>query len=181
MALDPAKIGFRPMEVSDLPLFCRWVRTPHVAEWWAESQLSYEQIAEQYGGYVLGKEPVEPFLILYGAQPIGYIQAYRIADFPDYSRLIGLDEEAVGIDLLIGDPEYVHRGLGARLIARFLREQVFAHDAIASCVIGPEPKNTAAIRAYEKVGFRYLKTIQVPEEPEPEYIMRLDRETFGAD
>jgi RimJ/RimL family protein N-acetyltransferase len=44
---------------------------------------------------------------------------------------------------------------------------------VASCVIGPEPKNAAAIRAYAKAGFRHWKTIQQPDEPEPEWLMRL--------
>jgi hypothetical protein len=32
--------------------------------------------------------------------------------------------------------------------------------------------------AYEKAGFRFFKTIQVPGEPEPEYLMRLTRGEF---
>ena len=45
-------------------------------------------------------------------------------------------------------------------------------------MIAPEPKNVAATRAYEKAGFRFFKTIQVPIEPEPEYLMKLTREEF---
>lgn len=54
------------------------------------------------------------------------------------------------------------------------------HD-MKACVIGPEPKNTAAIRVYEKAGFRFFKTIQVPTEPEPEYLMKLIPEEFERD
>jgi RimJ/RimL family protein N-acetyltransferase len=48
-------------------------------------------------------------------------------------------------------------------------------------VIGPEPKNAAAIRAYEKSGFRFFKSIQVPGEPEPEYLMKLSQQEFEGD
>jgi RimJ/RimL family protein N-acetyltransferase len=40
-------------------------------------------------------------------------------------------------------------------------------------VIGPSVKNIAAIRAYEKAGFRPLKLVPVPGEPDPEFLMRL--------
>ena len=41
------------------------------------------------------------------------------------------------------------------------------------CVIGPSVKNVAAIRAYKKAGFRALKEVQVPDEPDPEFLMRV--------
>lgn len=44
---------------------------------------------------------------------------------------------------------------------------------VESCIIDPEPTNKAAIRAYEKAGFKYEKTIQVPTEAEPSYVMRI--------
>jgi hypothetical protein len=77
-----------------------------------------------------------------------------------------------------GDPEYLYRGLGRHVIRRFLSEPVFSEPGTAVRVIGPEPKTTAAIRAYEKGGFRFYKTIQVPGEPEPEYLIRLSRGEF---
>jgi len=60
--------------------------------------------------------------------------------------------------------------------SRFLVEVVFRDERVRVCVIGPESKNVAAIRAYEKAGFRFFKTIQVPGEPEPEHLMRMSRE-----
>ena len=47
---------------------------------------------------------------------------------------------------------------------------------VDSCIIGPAQNNHAAIRAYEKAGFKYLKTVSIPGELEPEYLMRIGRE-----
>jgi aminoglycoside 6'-N-acetyltransferase len=47
-----------------------------------------------------------------------------------------------------------------------------------SCIIDPEPANRIAIRAYEKAGFRYVKTVKVPAEPQPAYLMRISRGDF---
>jgi RimJ/RimL family protein N-acetyltransferase len=175
-ALDPAPIGFRPLERADLPTLYRWLTTPHVARWYSQGEpRTPAGVEAKYGPRIDGRTPTRAFAILYGATPIGYIQTYLIGDYPDYARHVAADEEAAGVDLLVGEADYVHRGLGAPLLRTFLREIVFVQPGVASCIIGPEPKNLAAIRAYEKAGFRYLKTIQQPDEPEPEYLMRLAR------
>ena len=50
-----------------------------------------------------------------------------------------------------------------------------------SCIIDPEPDNKIAIRAYEKAGFRYLKTVQIPTEAHPSYLMRIERADLAGD
>jgi RimJ/RimL family protein N-acetyltransferase len=60
----------------------------------------------------------------------------------------------------------------------FLKDYVFINPQIDKCIIGPEPKNAAAIRMYEKSGFKYYKTIQIPDEDEPEHLMVLMKKDF---
>ncbi|HUY99366.1 MAG TPA: GNAT family N-acetyltransferase [Thermomicrobiaceae bacterium] len=172
--LDPDLIGFRGLEPADFDLIHRWLNTPAVLEWWKEPR-TREEVEQEYGAYVRGEDPTRPFLILVGDRPIGYIQTYRIADEPEYARALDLSESSAGIDLYIGEDAYRWRGLGPEILRRFLVEVVFADPEIESCVIGPEPANVSAIRSYEKAGFRYLKTVAVPDEPEGEYLLRLGR------
>ncbi len=162
------------MGEGDLKVLHRWLNQPHVLEWWREP-LTFEGTQVKYGPYVRGEVLTYPFLILLDDQPLGYIQWYRIADYSDYAEQIQAEAGAAGIDLFLGEPEWVHRGLGGLVIRRFLREVVFPQQGVTCCVIGPDRDNRAAIRCYEKVGFRYLKTVQVRGEPAPEYLMRLDR------
>jgi len=150
----------------------RWLNAPHVVKWWGAGP-TMESVVEKYRARIEGREPTRCFLILYADEPIGYIQTYRIGSYPEYARAVALDEAAAGIDLFIGSAEHVNRGLGAPLIVRFLRTIVFDDPELESCIIGPAAGNRAAIRTYEKVGFRYIKTVQVPGEPEPEYLMRI--------
>lgn len=171
------EISFRKLHTSDIGLIHRWLHTPHVARWWYEDVGPFEEVEESYLSYIEGKEKVEPYVILHGNLPIGYIQTYRVSDNEEYDKLVGVENSA-GADLFIGEEEFLYRGLGPHIIRRFLEEVVFADESIEVCVIDPEPKNRAAIRAYEKSGFRYFKTIQVPGEPEPEYLMKLTREEF---
>ncbi len=177
--IDPRGLSFRRLRASDLHLMHRWLNAPHVRRWWYAEGTSYAEIEEHYLPAIEGREATKPFLILHRGKPIGYVQSYRISaeDDETYASLVDVEDSA-GVDLFIGEPQYLHRDLGLHLIRRFLSEQVFSDPTIAVCVIGPEPKNIAAIRAYEKAGFRFFKTIQVPGEPEPEYLMRLSRGEF---
>lgn len=48
-------------------------------------------------------------------------------------------------------------------------------------MIGPTRSNVAAIRAYEKAGFRFLKMYLEPETKEPEhYLMEMTRAELDA-
>lgn len=174
---DPTKISFQRLKSSDLALIHRWLNTPHVARWWYDDAGSYEEVAERYAPYIEGEEGVEPYLILHADRPIGYIQTGRISHDEEYDRLVGIEDSA-GVDLFIGGEEFVHKGLGPHVLRLFLERIVLADEDIKACVIGPEPENRAAIRAYEKAGFRYFKTIQVPGERQPEHLMMLTREEF---
>jgi aminoglycoside 6'-N-acetyltransferase len=171
----PDAISFRPLRYSDLLLLHRWLNTPHVARWWYGDDTSWRGVQKEYTLYIEDREPVQPYLILHHDKPIGYIQTYLISHDEEYARLVGVEHSA-GVDMFIEEEEYLYMGLGKEILRRFLGEVVFRDEGVRVCVIGPEPKNVAAIRAYEKAGFHYFKTIQVPGESEPEHLMRLGRE-----
>src|SRR5438445_13456206 len=86
------------------------------------------------------------------------------ATSPDYAAALALDEDAVGIDLFIGEADLLGRGHGPAMLRAFLRDVAFPFHHLETCVIGPSVKNTAAIRAYEKAGFRALRLARVPDE-----------------
>ncbi|MCA1724196.1 MAG: acetyltransferase, partial [Thermomicrobia bacterium] len=148
----------------------------HVLEWWYGGVAPpYETIVEKYGPRIRGEEPTDPYAILSGDRPIGYIQTYMIRDYPDYATLVEAEADAAGVDLFIGETDFLHKGLGSQILRAFLRAIVFGLGEAVSCLIDPSETNRIAIRAYEKAGFRYLKTVPSPNEPTPEYLMRLTR------
>jgi aminoglycoside 6'-N-acetyltransferase len=172
-------VTVRPLTYDDLPFMVRWLNTPHVREWWQHDPRTLVEAVEKYGPRIEGREPTAAFLILLGGRPIGYIQTYQIADYPEYAEALDVEEGAAGVDLFIGEEECVHRGLGAPILRAFLRAVVFQPPGVTCCVIGPSASNTIAIRAYVKAGFQHLKTVVVPGEDEPEYLMRITRDDVG--
>lgn len=175
------EIRFRRLTEDDLDRMHRWLNTPHVMRWYSPGGRTRAQVEQEFGPYIRREKPTEPYLILYGNTPIGYIQTYRINHWPEYARHIGVDDDTAGVDVFIGEPEFVGRGLEPAAIRAFMRQVVFGSFGARSCVIGPEEGNLAAIRAYEKAGFRFWKRADVPGEPAPEYLMRMTPEDPQAD
>ncbi len=176
-ANDHQSFSFRPLKPDDMPLMHRWLHTPHVAEWWADEQeQTVEALEAKYLPRILGEDPTDCYVIFEEDREIGFIQCYVIDDHPEYALAVDVPERTAGIDLFIGEPDRVHRGRGPAILRQFMRDVVFTNYDVTSCIIGPSVKNTSAIRAYEKAGFRYLKTIDIPGEDEPEFLMRIWRD-----
>jgi aminoglycoside 6'-N-acetyltransferase len=175
---DAQEIQFRPLTLGDLALMHRWLNNDFVARWWP-GWPSLEQVRAKYAPRISGGDPTKCFIVEVDAAPTAFIQCYYIRDYPEYA--IGPEAaNAAGIDLFIGEREHAYRGLGPCVIREFLGRVVFCEFQVDSCIIGPAQNNHAAIRAYEKAGFKYLKTVSIPGELEPEYLMRIGRVEFAA-
>lgn len=174
-------LSFRRLQIADIPLMVAWHNTGHVRRWWqlhretSDTPYTYKAVMRKYLPAITGRIPTQKYLILYHHQPIGLIQTYLIQSYPEYARYVDAGEIAAGIDIFIGDEAMLGKGLAAPIIQKFLREVVFTRVDVASCITGPAPSNERAIHVYEKVGFRYLKTITQPDDSEPEYLMRISR------
>ncbi len=175
--MDPMPLTFRPLALADLVLMHGWFAQAHVAEWYRdEAKLSYEGVVAKYAPRIQGHEPVRAFIIAYGNHPIGYIQVYMVRDYPDYRAYIDIDDGTAGVDLFIGDPAYVNRGLGGPMLALFLRAIVFASADVTGSLIDPEVANARAIRSYEKVGYRHMTTIEDRQNARPVHLMYLGKD-----
>ena len=101
------------------------------------------------------------------------IQTYRVEDHPDWQRLVQVGDDVAGVDLLIGEPELVGHGLGARVLTAFARDVVLADPATNAIVATVEEANRRSWRAFEKAGFRHVRDVE--EDGLPHRLMRLDR------
>jgi aminoglycoside 6'-N-acetyltransferase len=152
------QVTFRPLEPRDFPLLGRWLAEPHVRRFYQKTSVTLDEIAREYGAAIRGEEPGLCHLALHEGTPFAYLQCYRNADYPEWAAIIGV-AEGVSIDLYIGEPAFLHRGLGRAALAGYLREVAFArHPAEHRATIGHEPGNIAALRCSEAVGFRRIGT-----------------------
>ncbi|MBN9101686.1 MULTISPECIES: GNAT family N-acetyltransferase [unclassified Pseudonocardia] len=148
-------ITWRPVTEADFPLLGAWLAQPHVARWW-NHETSPEAVERDFGPTLRGEEPNEDLIALLDGRPFGLVQRSRIAAYPEYveplAAIVDVPDDAMSIDYLIGDPDLVGRGMGARMIASIVADTWTAHPA-ASCIIVPvSAANAASWRALEGAG-----------------------------
>jgi RimJ/RimL family protein N-acetyltransferase len=178
MKMKTGKITFRPLRESDLPLMYRWFNTPHVSEWWeieGEKRPSLELVKKHYLPRANGHDPVDVYLIIYDDNPIGMVQSCKMDDFPEEKANFCLDRNCAGMDILIGEADCVHRGLGSIIVKQFLQDIVFQKYDVDCCIVDPYVENEIAIKAYKKAGFKYLKTLWYEKESKQEHILVINR------
>ncbi len=164
------KIIFRPLAESHFPLLLKWLEASHVKAWWPadpsvpitdgdlEAKWSPELIQAKYGDYVKGykvengiAKTIKAYIIYVDNVPIGYIQSYNAYDFLRSAPLAGLPASLAAFDVLIGEENYLKQGVGSQAIAQFFKEYGTAYTHVFA---DPDNTNLAAIKAYQKVGFK---------------------------
>ncbi len=83
--------------------------------------------------------------------PIGLIQIYNAYDFARKSPLINLPKSLAAIDFFIGDVDYIGKAIGAEVL------KVFDYQGYENILVDLSLDNIAAIKAYEKAGFKRIK------------------------
>lgn len=172
-----ACVTFRPLAAADLPALLAWQHAPHAARWFPE-QLDLAAAERKYGPRIAGRSPTRVHLAVVDGRAAGFLQHYRVGDYPDYAAATGLPE-AAGLDYAIGLPQLTGRGLGPQLIWSYLRDVVRpAHPAARQALAGPDAENRRSVRALEKAGFALAGQITVPGESGPEQLCVLDLVKF---
>lgn len=132
-----------------------WLRRPHVAPWWGDPQLAFE--------LSLRRAPETSAVIVADGAPVGYLcWQTPTQDELESAGLTDLPENLVDIDILIGEPEVISRGIGPRSLGLLLAD-LRADPSVSVAGVGTSVSNERAIRAFEKAGFRLFREFQDPE------------------
>lgn len=165
MPNERREIGFVPVTAEHYGLLAGWLRAPHMREWWGDPETELGYIRDM----VEGRDTTRPYLITLSGEPIGYIQCWFIGDhqnqtwIKDNPWLKELPAETVGVDLSIGDPAMLSKGIGSAAVAAFTRR--LYDEGHRTIIIDPDPDNKRAVRAYMKAGFRPLRDLKgVPDD-----------------
>jgi RimJ/RimL family protein N-acetyltransferase len=160
MALRCCDLRFDPLGEQDLPLLFAWLQQPHVREFYQRETPVWDEIRAQHLRTLAAGSPTRRFVISTD-HPIGYIQAWRIADSPAYTAPWGVSG-GISLDLLIGEPDAIGRGWGRLILIRFLHEVAFPlFPEEDLCWILHDCRNQRAMRASVAAGFRYSHDVMV--------------------
>jgi aminoglycoside 6'-N-acetyltransferase len=164
-------ISFRNLSRDDFLALYTWLKVPHVKEYWYQNEsFTYEEIDEKYTKR-LKEDVVDSFIIQKNNKDIGFIQSYIIDD----SDAFLVKDKIKGIDLYIGEVNFVHKGYGKDIIQSYIRNHIFNDPSIRFVGIDPEVDNLIAIKAYEKSGFKHVNTQYSKYNNNMTYYMIMDR------
>ena len=102
-------------------------------------------------------QDIAPFIAYIQDQPAAYIKYHHtnaedraiVHDFP-------IPEKSIGIDLFIGNPEYLNKGYGTTLLKEFITFIKASEPDCKAIIIDPATDNDRAIACYKKVGFKTI-------------------------
>jgi aminoglycoside 6'-N-acetyltransferase len=149
-------IRFRRLTDDDLPMLHTWLNELGVVRWWEGDDVSWEGVVRDYSS--ASTDPTEHWIASVDDEPVGWIQCYAIADYPDEPEVraweaLGVDRTAGGIDYLVADPGARGRGLGSAMIRAFMPLAFDLHPSWTQLGASPVEANVASWRALEKAGF----------------------------
>lgn len=167
------EITFLPLVETDFPAFTEWLNRPHLRRFFQKKPISLAEVTAKYGPSVRGETPTWCQLALLDGRPFGYLQSYRIADYPKWADTIG-ENDGIGVDLLIFEPELIGKGLGRAMLGAYLRDVAFPlFPEEQRCFIGHENENVAGWRNSESLGFRFVRDFV--EDGAPSRLLVLER------
>lgn len=182
MSLDrpDSTLAFRPMVRNDLPLLQEWLEQPHVARWWDDAEETFEVARERHGPGAITLGPVNPWIFEVDGRPVGFVQWYFVEVHDEWFPGLEIRPRTVGLDLAIGDPTEVGRGLGRRVLLEFIHHVLRAAVPDTPEVwVDPDPANERAMRAYRAAGF-VDSGIDLPDPTRPGAVRRLMRLSWAG-
>ena len=148
-------MGLRPFGGADFALLSAWLAVPHVQAWWREEH-DLAAVEARYRPAVDGTDPTELFIVERGAEPVGFVQRYRLDDDPAWREALAVaavPHPAAGIDYLIGRPELIGQGLGPELIGLLVTDTWRRYPDVIAVVVDVAQQNRRSWRALERAGF----------------------------
>ncbi len=173
---DSSLFNFKPVDATHRTLIHTWLKQPHVTKWFYGQGLqnTFNHLDEFLQGasqahYWLGLDKNHPFAFL--------ITSFVSKPNDELTPWCLLNGDVITLDMLIGDENYLGKGLSHLLIKEFLISQF---PKVVEVLIDPEATNVKAIHVYQKVGFKILGEFIPSHSPHPHYMMRLDMKELCA-
>jgi RimJ/RimL family protein N-acetyltransferase len=171
---------FRRLTDADLDNLVRWMAAEHAQPWFWNEPRSVEGARKIYAKELDGTSATRMWVVALDGRDIGYMQDYPVAAYDDYAVRVQ-DLEAVAFDYLIGEPEFVDRGVGTQMIREFCRD-VLCRDYpdAPRFVASPDVRNKRSIRVLEKCGFTQGLWILPESVQHPEVVCTAPRSLFES-
>lgn len=160
-----SNITFRKAQLPDKDMIFAWLDTPHMQEFWDNSQAHRDDImnfmqgrkipSDYFGGlfiYWLGCIDDEPYSLIMTHEE------NENTDPPEYFKpYLSKAGKTLSLDFGIGNNKYVGKGLAASTLVYFMNFIIKEIDPeVDTFLIDPDLNNPRAIHVYQKAGFEIV-------------------------
>jgi RimJ/RimL family protein N-acetyltransferase len=159
MEINQNKITFRLATLIDHDLIKTWWTKPHVMEFWDNSKSMWENVENYLRGkkdlfdYWIGYLDGKPFSLLMTSE----FEKNQPIDNP-YVKWIDPNGLTMSIDFMIGDEQFLGKGLGSNTLIQF--SDLLHQKGVTALLIDPAENNPRAIHVYQKSGFEIVETFE---------------------
>lgn len=145
----PGELTLRPLFENDIALMEGWLKADHVKPWYEDPEDWLNELNNRRGEFSF----IKHFIAEVEGVPIGFCQYYDIFYGQEHEDWIETDKPGnmFSIDYLIGEPQYLHKGLGQKMIAQMLG--MMRNKGIKTVVVKPDSNNAKSNRALEANNF----------------------------
>lgn len=154
MTIEPSMICLRPARPEDRFLIRRWLHEPEVSIWRGNTASAEAEIT-----LALQSPSALPRIVDRDGDPVGYAHAVEMALF-SASLPEGLPAGTWEADYFLGAAADNPK-LGETVLA-LLTEEVFTTTLAVACSATVSIRNEAAVRCFERTGFRWIRVVQEP-------------------
>ena len=163
----PPVVRLTPFAAGDGPLLARWLGQEHVRRWWGDPAAVERELAAigaRACRTVIEADGARVGLLVWGPPTRAELDEAGLAEVP---------ESVVDIDVMIGEPAAVGRGIGTEAL-RQLAARALADPAVPYLIAATAAGNDASLRAFVKAGFAVARTFDDPASG-PCLLLRRDR------
>jgi RimJ/RimL family protein N-acetyltransferase len=176
------RFTFRPIMASQQALVHEWLQQDYIREWIHGAGLQntltglakFIQYYEATQKIDRSSALTQHWIGYEGNHPFVYLLTSNVLkdEKSEYAKYRETDGSAITLDIFIGDPQYLGKGLATQVIKEFLMSQF---SDISEVFIDPEQRNERAVHVYQKVGFQIVGDFIASWHPVPHYIMKLEK------
>ena len=164
------RFHFKPVDRAHQSLVHHWLKQPHVAKWFYGQGL--QNTLNHLDDFLNGSSSGQYWLGFDQNRPFAFLITSSVEKPKDkLTKWCSPEGVAITLDLLIGETDYLGKGLSRIVIQEFLLSQF---PNVVEVLIDPEATNSHAIHIYKKVGFEVLGEFIPSHSPNLHYMMRLE-------
>lgn len=166
--------NFKPVDANHRALIHDWLTQPHVSQWFYGEGLA--NTIKYLDEFLNGASQSKYWLAFDLQHPFAFFITSTVCKPEDeLTHWCSQEGHAITLDMLIGDANYLGKGIAPALIQEFLCTQF---PQATEVLIDPEATNSRAIHVYKKAGFIILGEFIPSYSPHSHYMMRLNMNTL---